>query len=99
MIDGNDDTFIVSNTGVTESIFRVNGSFGLSCKFDTVTSVAIKIYLGANPEQLVEDTSLAKTLTTTELEAWEIESFMKFAKVEVSSASPFDGKFYVSRFL
>jgi hypothetical protein len=90
------DTFTLTDSE-NSMVFRPGGSFGLTCRFDNVVSADIKVFLGNSPDLMPEDESMAKTLTSSVEEGWQIESYMKYAKVEVTSSDPFRVRFDFSR--
>lgn len=89
--------FKLSDSNTDSQIFRINGGFGLGCNFSSLTSVEVKVLLGPHPDLMTIDPDMTKTLTTSDNEAWDIETNMKYAQVKTVSANPYEGTFYISR--
>lgn len=87
-------TFTLDQDNITSPVFIIQSDgFGATALFSVITSVAVEFYLGSTPNNLVKNTSLDTTLTTTAAEAWDVGTQMRYLQIKCVSGNNFTGVF------
>lgn len=94
------EIFTLNQDSTTSDKFFIgNRPYGLVAKFSSVVSATVRIFQSPveNSDFFTEDEELRKTVNSTNNVAWEVESVMKYIRVEVESENDFTVDFAFTR--
>jgi len=86
--------FTLDQDNILSNIFTIQSDgFGATALFSVITSVDVEFYLGSTPDNLVQSTTMDTTLNSTDSEAWDVGTQMRYLQIKCVSGNDFTGAF------